>query len=309
MLECIENAWTNSLYYIKRKTRKIPISKYFLGLVTSCTTIFALPLIRIGLKGDGIQSSMAETVIWLALTASGIVIILYPWWRATSSSPMYYNRLQKYAKMIAACSFVLVVLRSCLAPAEPFRYDNPESTTIAFRVVSTLWWATTIFGFLILLPLLIRREKIFRANLVILLGLLLPYTMLMFAGVVIHEWTGYGGVTAYSPVVLLALFGVVSLIEALIPSAAEGPTSHFDESYIMVAGFLPFWLGSVLGRSLLVLISKAGPFGTIFIFTAWKILIYVFEVLSAAIGRKASRTSDESVFSFCAVYTGDQCDY
>ena len=301
----VEDACNYFVQLVRRKTSKIPFTKYFLGLVTVGTTICALPLMRIGLAGNGAQSTIAETAISLVVAGSGIGIILYPWWLATSSSPMYYGRLQKYARILAAISVILVILREVLAPKKPFRYNDPTSTTVAFRVVSTLWWITAIFGFLLALPVLIRREKLFRANNLILFGLVVPFTFLMFSGIVISEWEGYGGVTSYSPIILLVLFGAISLLDALRTAHEDGPPkSHFDEAYIIVAGLLPFWLGSVLGRSLFTLLARAGPLGTLFIYSFWKILIFVFEVLSAAVGRKASRTADESVFSFCAVYTG-----
>jgi hypothetical protein len=44
--------------------------------------------------------------------------------------------------------------------------------------------------------------------------------------------------------------------------------------------------------------------GTVFIYAAWKVLVVVFEFMSKDIGGKASRTSDGSVFTFCAIYTG-----
>lgn len=71
-------------------------------------------------------------------------------------------------------------------------------------------------------------------------------------------------------------------------------------------GFTTYWLGSVLGKSLLTLVRDVGPLGSVFIFGAWKILVFVFEVLSTTMGKKASRYNDGSVFSFCAIYTGKE---
>ncbi|CAE7792850.1 unnamed protein product, partial [Symbiodinium microadriaticum] len=62
------------------------------------------------------------------------------------------------------------------------------------------------------------------------------------------------------------------------------PDKKFDEAYIIVAGFVPFWLGSVLGQSLLVVVSTVGPLGTVFIFIAWKLLVVAFEMISREIG-------------------------
>ena len=69
-------------------------------------------------------------------------------------------------------------------------------------------------------------------------------------------------------------------------------------------GFTTFWLGMVLGKSLLTLVKDVGPLGSVFIFGAWKALVFVFELLSTFMGKKASRYNDGSVFSFCAIYTG-----
>lgn len=75
----------------------------------------------------------------------------------------------------------------------------------------------------------------------------------------------------------------------------------------MAAGFIPFWLGSVLGRALLTIFDDLGPLGSIVVFGAWKGLIFLFEVLSTVVGKKASRYNDGSVFSFCVIYTGVYC--
>jgi hypothetical protein len=76
-------------------------------------------------------------------------------------------------------------------------------------------------------------------------------------------------------------------------------------TYAMNAGFTTFWLGSVLGKSLLTLVKDVGPLGSVFIFGAWKMLVFAFELLSTLMGKKASRYNDGSVFSFCAIYTGE----
>lgn len=77
-----------------------------------------------------------------------------------------------------------------------------------------------------------------------------------------------------------------------------------SKKHTLLSGFVPFWLGSVLGQSLLLIVNEAGPLGTVFIYAAWKVLIVAFEAMSREIGGMASRTSDGSVFSFCAIYTG-----
>lgn len=72
----------------------------------------------------------------------------------------------------------------------------------------------------------------------------------------------------------------------------------------MVAGFLPYWLGTVLGRVLLTIFKDLGPLGSLFVFGSWKMLIFLFQVLSTSVGKKASRYNDGSVFAFCVIYTG-----
>lgn len=44
--------------------------------------------------------------------------------------------------------------------------------------------------------------------------------------------------------------------------------------------------------------------GTVFVYVSWRVIIYAFEYMSSEVGRKASRYSDGSVFSFAAIYTG-----
>lgn len=44
--------------------------------------------------------------------------------------------------------------------------------------------------------------------------------------------------------------------------------------------------------------------GTVFVFFAWRMVIYALEYMASEVGRKASRYSDGSVFSFSAIYTG-----
>ena len=52
------------------------------------------------------------------------------------------------------------------------------------------------------------------------------------------------------------------------------------------------------------MINQGDVFGTIVIVTFWRVVIWIFEVMCAEIGRKATRMSDEAIFSFCAIYTG-----
>ena len=44
--------------------------------------------------------------------------------------------------------------------------------------------------------------------------------------------------------------------------------------------------------------------GTVLVFVSWRMIIYAFEYMASEVGRKASRYSDGSVFSYSAIYTG-----
>jgi hypothetical protein len=79
---------------------------------------------------------------------------------------------------------------------------------------------------------------------------------------------------------------------------------QFDEVFIIAAGFVPIWLGTILGRSLMELSSRVGSVGIVVIVSGWRLLIFLFEVMLIEIGRKASRFNQESAFSFCVIYTG-----
>lgn len=79
---------------------------------------------------------------------------------------------------------------------------------------------------------------------------------------------------------------------------------QFDEVYIIAAGFVPIWLGNILGKTLMELSIRANSFGIVVVVSAWRVLIFLFEVITIEIGRKASRFNQESAFSFCVIYTG-----
>jgi hypothetical protein len=231
--------WRGLFFSVKRGAYKdkdgqgLSPTKYFLGLVTSTVTLISVPLMRIILKSNGDASSIAETVFWLITSFFGFAILIYPWWLATSSSPIYYNRLRKYASIIACVSFVLVGARGLLAPAEPFHYGHPLRTTLRFKSAATLWWISSILGFLLLLPWLIRREKLLRAKSLALFTFVLPFVAVMFVGVLLQVWAGVTFIVAYSPAALLLLFGLVQLIDCKKTSTEK----QFDEAYIIVAGW------------------------------------------------------------------------
>lgn len=226
-------------YSISRGTYKnkdgqgLSPTKYFLGIVTSTVTLIAVPLIRIIIKANGSSSIIAETIFWFVTSFFGFAIIIYPWWLATSTSPIYYKRLRKYTVIIGIISFIFVIARGLLAPVEPFLYNEPKETSLEFRVVATLWYTASLGGFLLALPWLIRREKLLRSKSLALFTFVLPYVALMLVGVLLQVWVGFSAVTAYSPAALLALFGAVGLLE---DRASKSNGKQFDEAYIIVAG-------------------------------------------------------------------------
>ena len=199
--------------YTNKDGQGLSPTKYLLGFLTSTVTLISVPLIRIILKGNKKESSIAETVYWLFVSVFGFAIIIYPWWLATSSSSIYYNRLQKYTAISGSISLILVIARGLLAPSEPFLYNQPEDTTLSFRVVSSLWWVAALLGFLVVLPWFIREKKILQSKSRALFTFVLPFVVIMLTAVLLQEWTGSSFVTAYSPVALLVLFGAASVLE------------------------------------------------------------------------------------------------
>lgn len=283
--------------------QNIAYTKYFLGVVTSLITLLSVPIIRIVLRSNGTGSTIADIFYWFMVSVFGFAIIVYPWWLVTAKSPMYSDRLQYYVKIIATISLIFVILRHAFSPQTPFKREVPSVTSPTFKAISTVWWICCLIGFFIVLPILIRREKLFASRSMALFTFAWPYVLLIFTGLVLQEYTGFRYITAYSPLLLLFQVVIVDFIEAQ-QKKKYNIKSIFDEAYIIVAGFVPFWLATTLGVSLLELVGQAGPMGTVVIFAAWKVLILAFEAISTMIGKKASRTSDGSVYSFCAIYTG-----
>jgi hypothetical protein len=249
-------------------------------------------------RGD--ESSIMAAAYWLLITYFGFTVILYPWWLVVAKSVAYSERLRSASAVLVATSLALVVAKSLLAPADLYRYEtNTSGTTLEYRVMATVFWAVLLLGSFIGVPVYVRRMRLLRAKSWTLLSFVVPYVLVMLLVAVVHEWGADVKWMSYSIPVLLVFFGVASAVDY-----CGGNKVKFDEAFIMVAGFVPFWLGSVLGKALLLIFNDLGPLGSLFIFGSWKLLIFLFEVLSTTVGKKASRYNDGSVFAFCVIYTG-----
>lgn len=282
-------------------------TKHFLIVITSIMTFGAIGLIRIMLSRSTVWSPVARAIYWAGASYTGFAILMYPWWLATSKSPFYYGRLRKYGIALGVVGIALNIWRSSLAPLTDFdRRSDDVHTSTSYRVVSLFWWLVCLVGFTVVLAFLIRRWKILKTKSRAMYSFVLPFVAIMLFGSIVREWTDHVFTVVYSPILLL----VFPLIAAYVDSRSNpNPKVVFNEIYIIVAGFVPFWLASTLGETLLQLLHQSTvirsiPFGTLVIFSSWKLIVLGFQKISAIIGQKASRTSDGHVFSFAAIYTG-----
>jgi hypothetical protein len=211
--------------------KSISLTKYFLGAATMLMTFVALPFIRLILRADGVWSTAASTIYWLAISRCGFSVALYPWWLATAKSLVYYQRLRECSNVVIAVSLVLVVCRSILAPVKPNRYEDTGATTVQFRVASAMYWISVLSGSFIVVPVYIRRMRLFQAKSPILYVMVIPFVLIMVVSVLIHEWAGISFFVSYSPVMIMVLFAC-----ALFAEKYYQQNLKFDEAYIMVVG-------------------------------------------------------------------------
>eukprot|EP00603_Paraphysomonas_imperforata_P008293 CAMPEP_0114421826 /NCGR_PEP_ID=MMETSP0103-20121206/5287_1 /TAXON_ID=37642 ORGANISM="Paraphysomonas imperforata, Strain PA2" /NCGR_SAMPLE_ID=MMETSP0103 /ASSEMBLY_ACC=CAM_ASM_000201 /LENGTH=1351 /DNA_ID=CAMNT_0001590377 /DNA_START=358 /DNA_END=4413 /DNA_ORIENTATION=- len=199
----------------------------------------------------------------------------------------------------------MVILRTLFAPVEHINNTDPSITSMRFRVVSLLYWVAMLGGFFVFMPYMIRRHRLFNSGRtqLALVCFVLPCVLLAMCSVVLQEWMGSGFLISSSPVILIVLYYAVKIAHAIF-NEPEANGVEFNEAYIIIAGFVPMWLGSTLGKALLEVINQGNVFGTLVIVMFWRVIIWIFEVMCAEIGRKATRMSDEAIFSFCAIYTG-----
>ena len=221
----------NFVEKLRELKKEISVTKYLLGAATMIITFVCLPLIRQILQADGTWSTVATTVYWLAITRCGFSISLYPWWLATAKSLLYYKRLRHISNVIIMMSLILSLCRSVLAPTESHSHEDVKSTTIQFRVVSTLYWTFVLVGTFLIIPVFIRRARLFRTKSPVLYAMVIPFILVMLVSIVVHEWTGNGFYVSYSPFLIMVLF-----IVAIIAEKVNTAEFKFDESYIMVVG-------------------------------------------------------------------------
>lgn len=288
------------------KTLLKSYTKHFLIVITSAMTFGAIGLLRVMLGESQLWTPIARAIYWEATSYFGFAILVYPWWLATSKSPFYYGRLRKYVIILGVIGFALRLWRSLLAPISFDKSSEQVKANVNYRIVSIFWWLVCLVGFTVVLAFAVRKSKILKAKSLALYTFVIPFIAIIFVGTVVSEWTGRNYAVVYSPVLLL----VQPLIVAFIDSKVyPNQKATFNEIYIIIAGFVPFWLAATLGDSLLELLQRTSfvqelPFGTLVIFSAWKLIVLGFQKISAIIGQKASRTSDGHVFSFAAIYTG-----
>ena len=285
--------------------KQINRTKYFLTFVTIFCTILSVFLIRVNLSQKGNISSFAKTIFWLLNSTSGVLIIAYPWWLTTRNSILYYKRLEFCCVSVVLVVYVLVIVRTVLAPVEHINNTDPSITSVGFRIVSLLYWVSLLVGFFIFMPFMIRRHRLFNSGRtqLALVCFVVPCVILAICSVVLQEWIGDGFLISTSPVILIVLYYATKIAHAVF-NEPEANGVEFNEAYIIIAGFVPLWLGLTLGKSLLEVINQGNVFGTLVTVMFWRVIIWIFEVMCAEIGRKATRMSDEAIFSFCAIYTG-----
>ena len=283
--------------------KKYSLTKYILGFSTVVMTWTILPFMRIILQANGNLSTLIATIYALIVTRLGFTVIFYPWHLVVSKSVTYSARLKVIMPTVCVVSFLLVIAKSLLAPSDLFRYETDSSvTTLRYKVVATVFWSVLLVGSFLVVPFYIRRLRLLQSRSWTLLTFVIPYVVIMMTATLFHEWGAGSQWMSYSISILIVLFGATSGVDY-----CTNMNVRFNEAYVMVAGFIPFWLGSVLGRVLLVIFEGLGPLGSIVVFGFWKLLIFLFEVLSTVVGKKASRYNDGSVFSFCVIYTGSYC--
>ena len=278
-------------------------TQFFLRVITLSATVFGMFLMRFYLNSNNLTgASISEAVLFFLINLVAVVMVVYPWYLSVSNSFLYFERLKKYAFILAILTSLLVIIRSALSPKNPFEAEDPKETSTGFRVMSTFYHMSFIFGFFLVLPLLVRRSKFLSSygSWISFSLFVFPFVILMFCGRVLQEWHDIGGVISYSPLILIAMYYLTKIVNEI--KGAGG--FQFDEVFILAAGFVPIWLGSILGKTLMEMSTRVGSVGIVVVVSAWRVLIFLFEVMTIEIGRKASRFNQESAFSFCVIYTG-----
>jgi hypothetical protein len=210
--------------------------KHFIGFVTVVFTVAVMPLFRYISQGNATyRSKSADASIWVLSNIFGIGIIIYPWWLATAKSPLYYSRLQYCGKIVSAVILILAGLQGIFTPESPFHKNDPSKTSITYKVLSSLNFAAIFLGLLVVLPVFIRRERLFTSNSQALYRFAWLFTAIMLTGLLIRRWTGFSRIVSFSCLFLVILFFVWNYVED-VERKRIGKVGIFDEAYIIIAG-------------------------------------------------------------------------
>jgi hypothetical protein len=218
--------------------RKIPYMKYFIGLETIAFTVAVLPLFRLISQQDGgTKSKAAGATFWVLSSISGMGIILYPWWLATAKSPMYYGRLIYHGRIICFIVLILAVVQGILSPVNQFDAYDPSKTTTGYKVISSLYNIFILGGLLVVLPYMIRRERLLQAR--ALYTFAWSFSIIMIVSLIYRKWTGFTRVVSFSCLFLVLQFTVVHYFDEM-NRKLQKKSSFFDEAYIIVAGKIKY---------------------------------------------------------------------
>ena len=234
------NSWNGFLLSVQRRfvsyQSEILNGKHFIGLVTICFTVAVIPLFRlVSQRNSNNQSKAADAGISVLSNIFGIGIIIYPWWLATAKSPLYYSRLQFCGKIIGSIILLLTGIQGIFTPEQPFEKNNPNETTLNYKIISTLTFISTYIGLLIILPIYIRRDRLFKSNSQALFRFAWLFTMIMLVGLLLRRWIGYSRIVSFSCLFVVIQFFVFNYLED-IERRRVGKTAIFDEAYIIIAG-------------------------------------------------------------------------
>lgn len=211
---------------------------YLIAIITVTFTIAVLPLFRLIAQQDGGNKSKAADAAYYVLSdIFGIGIVVYPWWLATSKSPLYYSRLQYYGRIMGAIVLILAGIQGIFTPDKPFDKNDPSKTSLAYKIVYSLDVVAILGGFLVALPILIRRDRLFKSNSRGLFRFAWLFTVIMITGLLLRRWMGFSRIVSFSCVFLVVQFFILDTVEE-IERQQEGKVSMFDEAYIIIAGTL-----------------------------------------------------------------------
>jgi hypothetical protein len=236
-MDFIVNRLEASRAFIVVYFRKISYTKYSIGILTVVFTVAVLPLLRyISQLDGGNRSKAAGATFWVLSSIFGMGIIMYPWWLATAKSPIYCTRLVYKGRLICAVVLILAVIQGILSPVYQFDIYDPSITSMAYKVVSSLYTIAILGGLLMVLPYLIRRERLLKSK--ALYTFAWSFTIIMIASLLLKRWSGFGRVVSFSCIFLVAQFLVVHYFEEL-NRVKLGKVAIFDEAYLIIAGSYP----------------------------------------------------------------------